>query len=69
MPLPKSRIKLLKLFEQIEDESIKLIISEVVSLENKHRSSSYRFFMRDIESIIDNEAKLLEIQEQQGIKK
>jgi len=59
MPLPKYRLKLLKLFNSIDDESIKTIISEVVSLENENRSSA-NFPIRKVEAIVDGEANLLE---------
>ena len=61
MPLPQSRTKLLKLFEQIEDDAIRHIISSVISLENEYRSSSKaNTHLRKIEAIIDKEASLLE---------
>lgn len=59
MPLPKTRNKLRKLFNQITDESLRIIISEVVSIEQEYRSSS-KFPIRKIEDIIDKEANHLE---------
>lgn len=67
MPLPKSRTKILKLFNQIKDESLKRIISEVISIENEYRSSSsINFPRRKIEDIIDSEANLLELRRREG---
>lgn len=61
MPLPKSRKKLLNLFSQIKDESIKRIIAEVISVENEYRfSSSANFPRRKIEDAIDAEANFIE---------
>lgn len=60
MPLPKYRQKISKLFFQVEDESLRTIISEVISLENEYRTTS-NFPIRKIEAIIDNEAKLIEL--------
>lgn len=68
MPLPRSRTKLLKLFSQIQDESIRKIISEVVGLENENRSSRH-FPVNRIENIIDNEASLSEFNNQQDMQK
>jgi hypothetical protein len=62
MPLPKSRKKLLNLFSQIKDESVKRIISEVIGIENEYRSSSAVNFPRKrVEDIIDSEARLIEL--------
>ena len=67
MPLPKSRKKLLSLFSQIKDESLKKIISEVVSIENEYRySSSVNFPRRKIEDVIDAEANYIESQKKEG---
>jgi hypothetical protein len=61
MPLPKSRKKLLNLFSQIKDESVKRIIAEVISIENEYRfSSSANFPRRKIEDAIDIEANYIE---------
>lgn len=60
MPLPKSRKKLVNLFNQIEDNTLRVIISEVVGIENENRSS-LKFPIKKIEDIIDNEANLLEV--------
>lgn len=65
MPLPRSRTKLLKLFSEIEDDSLKTIISEVVSLENEHRSS-LRAPIKKIENIVDSEANLIELRQKRG---
>ena len=63
MPLPKSRRKLLNLFSKIKDESIRRIISDVISIENEYRfSSSVNFPRRKIEDVIDAEARLVESQ-------
>lgn len=67
MPLPKSRKKLLNLFSQIEDESIRRIISEVISLESEHRSlSAINFPRRKVEDIIDSEARFIESKRGEG---
>lgn len=66
MPLSKSRTKLLKLFSQIKDESLKRIISEVISIENEYRSSSLNFPRRKIEDVIDTEANLVELKRKEG---
>lgn len=64
MPLPKSRKKLLNLFLQIKDESIRNIISEVISIEHEYRSSSsVNFPRRKIEDVIDKEAGLIELKQ------
>lgn len=66
MPLPKSK-KLLKLFSQIDDESIKEIIAQVISVENEFRySSATNFSRRKIEDIIDDEANLIEKKRKEG---
>jgi len=59
VPLPKYRLKLIRLFNTIDDESLRTIISEVVSLENENRSSS-NFPIKKVENIIDMEANLIE---------
>lgn len=64
MPLPKSRTKLLHLFNSIKDESIRKIISDVISLEYDYRSSSTSNFPRKkLEDIIDTEARLIEFEQ------
>ncbi len=64
MPLPKSRKKLIQLFTSIKDESIRKIISDVVSLEYEHRSSSaVNFPRKKLEDIIDTEARLIEFEQ------
>ena len=65
MPLPKSRSKLIKLFSQIEDETLRIIIAEVVGLENENRSS-LRFPIKKVEAIVDREANLIEAREKSG---
>jgi hypothetical protein len=65
MPLPNSRKKLLGLFSQITNPSIRTIISDVVSLENENRSS-LRFPITKVEYIVDNEAKLIESTQENG---
>lgn len=60
MPLPKSRTKLLKLFVKIKDESVRRVISDVINIENEHRSSTIFNFRKKIEEIIDAEANYLE---------
>lgn len=67
MPLPRSRTKINKLFLQIKDESLRIIISDVVSLEHENRSS-LRFPTKKIEDIIDKEANLLEQRQKRGEK-
>ena len=70
MPLPKSRNKLLDLFSQIKDESIKRIISEVIGLESEYRfSSGGNFPRRKIDDIIDAEANLMELRQKEGGKR
>ena len=65
MPLPKSRTKLLKLFEQIEDDSIRTIIASVISLESEARSSiPTNPHIKKVISIIEKEADVLEIRKQ-----
>lgn len=65
MPLPKSRKKIIKLFTQIKDDSLKTIISEVVGIENENRSS-LRFPIKKIEDIVDDEANLVEMKRKKG---
>jgi hypothetical protein len=63
MPLPKSRKKIIQLFTSIKDESIRKIISDVVSLEYEQRSSSaINFPRKKLEDIIDTEARLIEFE-------
>ena len=59
MPLPKYRNKLYKLFNQINDESLKFIISEVVTIEQEYRSST-KFPIKKIEDVVDAEANRLD---------
>jgi hypothetical protein len=67
MPLPKSRKKLLSLFSEVIDDSIKGIISEVISLESDYRSSSaINFPRKKVEDIIDSEARLIELKRKEG---
>ena len=64
MPLPKSRKKLIQLFASIKDESIRKIISDVISLEyEKRSSSSVNFPRKKLEDIIDTEARLIEFEQ------
>jgi hypothetical protein len=64
MPLPKSRTKLLKLFEKIEDDTIRNIIANVISLENEYRSSlQTNTHIKKVISIIEKEADFLELSE------
>jgi len=65
MPLPKSRNKLIKLFNQINDESLRIIISEIVDIEHENRSS-LKFPIRKIEDIVDAEANRLEMSTRRG---
>lgn len=61
MPLQKTRKRLLDLFSQIENDSIKQIIVEVISLENEYRFSSAMYFpKKKIEDVIDAEARNIE---------
>ncbi len=64
MPLPKSRQKIINLFSQIQDDSLRTIVSEVVALENEYRPPS-NFPIRKVEAIIDNEAILVELNQNQ----
>ena len=66
MPLPKSRNKIIKLFTQIEDDSLRMIISEVIGIENENRSS-LKFPIKKIEDIVDGEANLIEIKRKKGV--
>lgn len=61
MPLPKSRSKLITLFKNIKDEKLRIIISEVVGIENDHRSSN-KFPIKKIENAVDNVANLIELE-------
>jgi len=64
MPLSKSRKKLIQLFSSIKDESIRKIISDVISLEYEYRSSSsVNFPRKKLEDIIDSEARLIELRQ------
>ncbi|HCS39423.1 MAG TPA: hypothetical protein DIW44_07560 [Anaerolineaceae bacterium] len=62
MPLPSHRKKIINLFSKIENDSLRTIISEVISLENEQRSSP-NFPIRKVEAIVDGEASLLELRE------
>ena len=65
MPLPKSRRRIIELFSQVKDDSLRQIISEVVGLENEFRSSIH-FPIKKIEDFVDNEANLIEIKQKRG---
>lgn len=59
-----SQRRLLRLFEQVEDPDLKEIMSNVVMLESRYRSSSAeRFPLRQVRDIIDAVAKRQENQE------
>ncbi len=56
--------RLLKLFTKINDDTIKIIIAKVVTLERQHRMSSKENFPKQkIRDIIDGEARLTERKE------
>jgi len=60
--LTRSQHRLVKLFNEIEDEDIREILSEVVSLESKHRSSSAKNFpIRRVRDAVDSVARLQEM--------
>ena len=53
--------RLVKLFKNISDDTLKIIISDIVQLERAHRMSSRENFpKREIKDIIDKEARLIE---------
>ena len=59
--LTKSHQRLLKLFGEVEDEAIRQIMIEVVSIEGRHRSSSAKNFpIRLVRDVVDSEARLQE---------
>jgi hypothetical protein len=62
--ITKSQQRLLELFSDIEDETIKEIMSEVVMLESRHRSGN--FPLRDVRNIVDREANLIERHQEGG---
>jgi hypothetical protein len=66
MPLPKSRTKMINLFKQIKNESLRVIISEVIGIENENRSS-HHFPIKKIENIVDDEAILIEQKTGKGV--
>ncbi|MCG3209277.1 MAG: hypothetical protein FOGNACKC_02898 [Anaerolineae bacterium] len=74
MVRPHSKItnslqRLLDLFNEIEDEDIREIISNIVVIESKHRSSSRETFpWKDVRSEIDKMARLKEEREKQEVK-
>ena len=64
LKLTKSHKRLLKLFSEVEDEDIREIMAEVVSIEGKHRSSSARNFpIRLVRDAVDSVARLQEMLE------
>ncbi len=65
MPLPKSRTKLLNLFSSIKDANLKIIISEVIDIENEYRSSR-AYPWAKVEGIIDKEANRIEMSYKEG---
>jgi hypothetical protein len=61
MFVSKSMQRLLQLFQQIEDNDVRIIIAEAVILESKHRSSSMKNFpIRDLRDIVDSTARIRE---------
>ncbi len=57
----KSQQRLLKLFREVEDEDIREIMTEVVLIEAKHRSSSAKHFpKRLVKDAVDTVARLQE---------
>ena len=58
--LTKSQERLLKLFQEIEDEDIREIMAEVVFVEGKHRSAK-NFPVRLVRDAIDKVARLQEM--------
>lgn len=57
-----AEMRLLTLFLQIEDEDVREIIADVVSIERQHRSSSRKNFpIKDVRNVIDRVASLQEI--------
>ncbi len=65
MPLPKYRTKILKLFEHIENPSIKEIISRTIDIEFDYRGSQH-FPRGKIEDVVDAEARLIEKKRKEG---
>lgn len=65
MPIPKYRRKIFQLLNQIEDSSFRSIITEVVSVEFENRGS-HHFPIKKIEDAVDNEATLIEQQNNKG---
>lgn len=64
LKLTKSHERLLKLFSEVEDEDIREIMAEVVSIEGKHRSSSAKNFpIRLVRDAVDSVARLQEMLE------
>jgi len=61
----KSQERLMKLFREVEDEDIREIMANVVSIEAKHRSSSAQNFpIRQVRDAVDSVARLQEMSEQ-----
>jgi hypothetical protein len=68
MPLPKYRNKIAQLLFQIDDKSIRTIVSEVLSVEYEYRGS-HHFPNKKIEDAVDSEANLVELNAEKGNQK
>ena len=56
---PSKRQKIKKLIDSIDDLNIRMIISDVIDLENHYRDLD-EIPLKKIETIVDNEAKFIE---------
>lgn len=62
LKLTKAQERLMKIFSEVEDEDIREIMAEVVSIEAKHRSSSAKNFpTRLVRDAVDSVARLQEM--------
>ncbi|HOJ19763.1 MAG TPA: hypothetical protein PLT92_14460 [Ignavibacteriaceae bacterium] len=58
----KQKDRLVELFKKIPNDSLRVIIADVIDIERKHRISSRENFPRQkIKDIIDKEARLFEL--------
>lgn len=65
--ITKSLQRLLDLFNKIEDEDTREIISSVVLIESRYRSSSAKNFpMKEVRDVIDRVARLQDELERRG---
>jgi len=63
----KAQMRLINLFSQIEDEYLRDIIAEVVTIERRYRSSSaQRFPLKEVRDAVDRNARLKEKKEGLG---